>query len=175
MILTTFINRQLFIVAAFILVLSLTGCYTSFHHPEINNPKWGRVQISDDCSECHAQTRYEEPFLPNGASGDVNWQFYSASPWWQDELDIGGIPVSSVPQQTGPRNVRGSDHSSNPPMIPAGSTPVQSLGKSNAGDTGAAAEKKDTRRRVGRRNDTTSDSNSDNAPKRSSRSRRNKN
>ena len=165
-------NGFLSIVFLSILLTSIWGCYTSFQHPNIDNPKWGRIQISDDCSECHAQNRYEAPVLPNAAAQDFNWQFYAASPWWQDEMSLDGASVSGGPESTGPRSVIDGDRSYNPPLSASPAAPVQSLGKSGSQESSGDSSSKDDRRSVGRRTHTTSDSQTETEKNRSTRSRR---
>jgi hypothetical protein len=166
-------NRLVYIFLTPIFLSSLWGCYTAFQHPPINDPKWGEVQVSDDCSECHSQNKYAAPILPISGDQDFNWQFFAVSPWWQDEMNFNdGTSVSGLPEPTGPRHSGGGGYISNPPLTPIPPAPVQSLGKSGADDTNDSESKKDRRRSVGRRRQTTSDSSSDSEEKRGDRSRR---
>lgn len=158
-----------------IFIFSLWGCYTSFQHPDIKDAKWGAVQFSDDCMECHSQTRYSAPVLPRAAEQDYNWRFYSSSPWWQDEMEVDSAPVTGAPEPTGARSRGGGGEFASPPLAPTSAAPVQSLGKSTSNGDAKESTPKDNRRSVGRRTTTTSDSKADAGKKRASRSRRNGN
>lgn len=158
-----------------VFIFSLWGCYTAFQHPNIKDAKWGAVQVSDDCRECHSQRRYSAPVLPRAAEHDYNWQFYSSSPWWQDEMTVDAAPVTGAPETTGPRNSNGAANFGNPPVTPIPASPVQSLGKSTSDGAASESKSKDNRRSVGRRTTTTSDSKSDDGAKRGGRSRRSEN
>jgi len=158
-----------------VFMLSLWGCYTSFQHPDIKDAKWGAVQVSDDCRQCHNQSRYSASVLPKSAERDYNWQFYSSAPWWQDEMAVDAAPVAGGPETTGPRNRNGSGEFSAPPVTPIPAAPVQSLGKSTSNESSNDSASKDKRRSVGRRTTTTSDSKAGAGNKRGSRSRRKEN
>lgn len=165
-------SGYIYIVLVPFLLLSLWGCYTSFQHPPIDDPQWGSVRISDDCGECHNQQKYAAPILPDGAQHDAKWNFYSSSPWWQDNWSYGNDFIAG-PETTGPRMPGGGGGYSDSPAVPIPPAPAQSLGKSSADESNESGEKKDNRRSVGRRTHTTSDSNSSEAPQRGDkRSRR---
>ncbi len=168
-------TTSVFWIFAAVLLFSVYGCYTSFQHPPVNDSKWGTVRISDDCSECHTQNQYTTPILPDAAQKDLNWQFYSASPWWGDEMMPDASTAYDAPEPTGPRHATDNTGWVTTPAAPMPSSPVQSLGKSGAsagdGQNGDAA--KDGRRSVGRRKVVTSGSEGASSEKRTTRSRRN--
>ncbi|MBN1479756.1 hypothetical protein JXA70_05755 [candidate division KSB1 bacterium] len=164
-------KRRLLIIFAVVLIFSVHGCYTSFTHPPINDPRWGTVHYSDDCSECHDHSRYTPPVLPAAAEQDNYWQFYSGSAWWQDEYAVGAGVAADPDEQTGPRAVTSTPLAPAPVAMPVQGT-TQSLGKKSA-----AAQQNETetpkKRTVGRRTHTSpSTETTTDSKKSSSRSRR---
>ncbi len=153
---------KLIVLVLFLLLVFLThGCYTAFTHPPVNENKWGEIYVTDDCLECHDSSRYSAPILPESAQSDFNWQFYSASPWWQDEDTIIANEASE-PSGTGPRDFNNYVPQTAAPVA----MPVQgggSLGKSNASDNNSESQQNasEPKRSVGRRSHTTSSSSQD--------------
>lgn len=154
-----------------VIALSISGCYTAFSHPPVPDSEWGAVRISDDCSECHQQTRVREAVLPAAAEDDDSWLFYSTSPWWQDAPEPAAV-TAEPPETTGPRSFGSGASYEAPATAPYAMPTVQTLGKSGA-DEGEAdsSQPKDERRSFERRSDTrsTTDSSGDSDASRSRR------
>lgn len=142
-----------------VLSLSMHGCYTTFSHPPVADSKWNQVRMSDDCTECHEKPLDNQPVLPASAEDDYSWQFYSTTPWWQDEASISSGYVAEPPETTGPRSFGGTSSYDAPATIPVNAPVVQTLDKSSADETSAEAPAAtDDRRTFERRTDTSSSS-----------------
>lgn len=164
-------KRRIAPILFVIVLVSVHGCYTSFTHPPTNDPRWGAVQFSDDCTECHDHGRHAPPVLPAAAAQDDHWRFYSGSAWWQDEYSVGMGVAADPDDRTGPRTVTDTPMAPAPVAMPVQGA-VQSLGKESATDQ-QNSEEAAPQRSVGRRSHTspTSETTSD-SKKTSSRSRR---
>jgi hypothetical protein len=159
-----------------VLFFSIHGCYTTFSHPPVPDSKWGQVRMGDDCAECHEQSLHNQPVLPASAEGDYSWQFYSATPWWQDEKSMPAGNIAEPPETTGPRSFGNTPSYDAPSTVPVNGPAVQTLGKSSADEkkSSEASDSADDRRSVERRTDTTStpEKSSDKADSSRTRNRR---
>lgn len=143
-----------------VILLTAYGCYTSFSHPSVQDYRWGDVAIGDDCSECHQESVYSTPILPSAAESDMNWQFYSGSPWWQDEMVMTDVDGAESYEGTGARHVESGASYSTPAVSPVTAPAVQTLGKSDmqdSSDSSAGQDAIDSRRSEERRTDTSSE------------------
>jgi hypothetical protein len=168
-------RRQVLFYSAIgtILFLSMHGCYTTFSHPPVPDSKWGQVRIGDDCAECHDQSLHNRPVLPAAAEGDESWQFYSATPWWQDEAQAANYSAEP-PETTGPRSFGETSSYNAPSTVPVNAPAVQTLEKSSADQkSGEASGSTDDRRSIERRTDTTSSPEKSSDKRDASRTRRN--
>jgi hypothetical protein len=158
-----------------VLFFSIHGCYTTFSHPPVPDSKWGQIRMGDDCAECHEQSLHNQPVLPASAEGDYSWQFYSATPWWQDETSMPAGNSGEPPETTGPRSFGETSSYGAPSTVPVNGPAVQTLGKSSADEKSSEASgSADDRRSVERRTDTTStpEKSSDKADSSRTRNRR---
>ncbi|MDZ7370688.1 MAG: hypothetical protein ONB12_05920 [candidate division KSB1 bacterium] len=148
--------KILTLVSLFILIW-IYGCYTTLVHPPLAEWDGDRPSVRDDCSSCHEQAYARRVILPAAAETDEDWLFYTAEPWWQDEVQ-GVSAASDYVEPTGPRSSIGTPIPEAAPTVPIVQPTVVPLGKSSAEQPAAQpADEPDTRRTFQRRSDATSE------------------
>ena len=155
--------KKVYIIIFLAAIISLPNCYTAFKHPQVtSNSQYlahEDIQIGDNCMDCHQSNVYTTPVLPSSATNDGNWQFYSNSSWWQDEMTLDERrSFDNYIAPTGPR-LRGESSSHSNSAVIQSAPPGPSLGKVIGENVEEPKNKKeqDDRRSFQRRKETQKD------------------
>jgi hypothetical protein len=150
---------RIFFAIYICLLSSFFACYTSIKHPQVTSQSQyfshEDINVVDNCAECHSNTLNASAILPAAAYDDQNWQFYSASAWWQDGVYIQPQRPDSYVSPTGPR-LRGDNPNSSNRAVRTSAPPGPSLGKvvTEQAKDATEEEEKDNRRNFQRRKET---------------------